>query len=284
MGYTVEVIFMDLNDIKYCRKCGNPMSFNERLGGYYCDKCYRLWDTSEVDDVKVDFEPLALLMWIPLVNLFLLLGKRNTVKKAIFINGVIAAMFFHIAIAFAALKWYDYTEAKLTAEISKSVYNSVNKNIPIVNAKMLEVPILQKIDPGEKPDETEMFTFDVLADYLNKNVLTGDSVLKVIEQFPEEVYLIQTSAVRQKENNGQYYLNVGKIIGEAQPGANEGYWFLDSGIPANATITDKVYEDYSRLSEDNTTYRIYKASYYVTTIVYSNGNVVGLVFTEELTQ
>lgn len=279
-----------------CPKCKETMIFDTVSDTYYCEQCSVLYDKEELENKpkgKILF--LSLLMWIPLVNIVLitLIEKSDIEDRNVYYNVFLSSLMLHMVLFMLAgfsYKWYVDTKVRFARQTLESAFDTIAKedDISVVNFEnMVDFSIDKKTkiienaeNSKEKKDIINQRYSDEFLSIINNSFISGENVRYLMEQYPNYGYLLQTNSLKQKHQNVNIYLNVGRFIKGTSTSQDKQYRIIDcSTYEEFVLLHDSI--KYTDLKTESTVYYIYDTEMFKVQLLYDKDrNVVGLSFTE----
>lgn len=274
-----------------CPKCKDSIMLDEFTEQYYCEECGILYDREELEaKVTVPILLLSFLMWIPILN-FLLLGaiekSKPEDKKAyysIFLSSMLLNMVLFL-IGGLTFKAYKETELRLAKQTlynaSKTLLldeSSVEEMYDIRDIEDIRLSLAESIqlEEDKKRNESKLFSDDLITVIDGANV-TGEHVRYLINRYPDYAYLLQTKALRSKNQNINIYLNIGRYIREAESGSVR---TIDCSLQDKFTLLTQS-TGYEILDDSETIYYIYDTEMFRVGFIYdTNDKIIGMSFSE----
>jgi hypothetical protein len=270
-----------------CIKCGEHLILDEESNSYYCEQCNRIYSEEELkkpDDAKVLF--LCFVMWIPIVNLFMipLIQNKPREEKIAYSNVAIVSIFTQVLIGFVlVILLYHSNSSSISSFIAESrrvaensIYTSnIGDSIP-------QLPEPEFVVPDEYVEEETVSSYsEELLYILDNSTITGDKVRELINAYPTYGYLLQTTSVRTKYETMNYYINVGLLIKECEYDSVIDYSYITASLTDYFTLNKNKVVGLGNLEDSGKTSYIYDSQRFLVNALYSrNGDCIGLAFTE----
>lgn len=279
-----------------CPKCKETMILDTVSDTYYCEQCSVLYDKEELENKpegKILF--LSLLLWIPIFNMVILnlIERSNSKNKNVYYNVFLSSLMFHMVLFVLAgfgYKWYTDTKVRFARQTLESAFDTIAKedNISVVDFENMvnfaidkKTKIIENAENSkEKKDIINQKYSDEFVSIIDNSFISGENVRYLMEQYPNYGYLLQTVSLRQKHQNVNVYLNVGRFIKGTSTNQDKQYRVIDcSTYEEFVLLHDSV--KYTDLKTESTIYHIYNTEMFKVQLLYDKDrNVVGLSFTE----
>jgi hypothetical protein len=258
---------------------------------YYCEECGILYDREELETkVTVPILFLSFFMWIPILNLVLIrfIEKSKPEDKKAYYSIFLSSMLLNILLFMVGgivFKSYKAAELKLARQTlynaSKTLLvdgSSIEEMYDIRDIEDIRLSISDSIQQEKDKERNKQKLFDdELVTVINGANVSGEHVRYLINRYPDYAYLLQTKALRSKNQNINIYLNVGRFIREAESGSVR---TIDCSLQDKFTLLTQS-TGYELLDDNGTIYYIYDTEMFRVGFIYdTNDKIIGMSFSE----
>lgn len=275
-----------------CPKCHEQLEYDEQTESYFCEECNVIYSKDELIKPTGKLFIISLLMWIPILNLIILSLAKNKSEdeQQIYFNIAMSSLVFQaVAIICAALcftVFRDNTVDKFKHDLQTMAINNMIESLPKIEANKYKAPepikrAALKQEPVE--EEPEVLTLTENEEFLiDGSVISGDKVRDLVTRYDSYGFLLQTTSIRTKQQNMNYYLNVGHRFREAEYDELIDYSYVDEVLSEVTLHLMKPTTGVDKLNNKNTVYYIYDTQLFQVSVLHdAKGQVIGLAFTEQ---
>lgn len=289
----------------------HELQYDEHSKLYYCEECRHFFTKEELEqDQKNTLKPLAnicliSLCMIPIIGLIVYLviesSEINHKQRVRYTELFLAVLALHFAFILLNLTWYKYYRADLiTYTVDKLRYVATKNYITENHLPRVDVPVIDDLiekslptksappEPVNEPVSTVIH--NDLLDYdkywlMDDAIVSGTRVLEIMDSLEEKQYvcLVQTEDIRRQR--GDVYRNYGLMVEGSELAVSRFNLYY---IPKQNVYDVHVNEDgtmeyisFDNMQKHNSIGWIRSAfTYRVNLALNSNGEIVGLMFTE----
>lgn len=275
-----------------CPKCHEQLEYDEQTESYFCEGCNVIYSEDELMKPTGKLFIVSLLMWIPVLNLIILSLAKNKPEdeQQIYFNIAMSSLVFQaVAIICTALcftVFRDNTVDVFKKDLQTLAINNMIESLPKIEANKYKAPEPTKrvtLEPEVNDEKPEVLTLTENEEFIiNGSVISGDKVRDLITRYDSYGFLLQTTSIRTKQQNMNYYLNVGHRFREAEYDELIDYSYVDEVLTEVTLHLMKPTTGVNKLNDKNTVYYIYDTQLFRVSVLHdAKGQVIGLAFTEQ---